>query len=126
MEGSAELEVMQHHDSNINAGFGRSAGRQAEFQIAALFMTLAVAIVGGILTGDTVIPIFIYILFIFLIYSGLDKGFIMRLPCLGRVEGENLFDDKLSWEMEHQQEQDHKNKGILEDNNDIEETGHML
>ena len=61
MEGSAELEVMQQHDSNINAGFGRSAGRQAEFQIAALFMTLAVAIVGGILTGDTVIPIFIYI-----------------------------------------------------------------
>ena len=43
----------------------------------------------------------------------------MRLPCLGRVKGENLFDDQLSWEMEHQQEQDHKNKGILEDNNSI-------
>jgi ammonium transporter Rh len=52
LEGSVELEVMQQHDSNVNAGFGRSASRQAEFQIAALFMTLAVAIVGGILTGD--------------------------------------------------------------------------
>ena len=51
LDGTLELSSIQEHDSNINAGFGRSASRQAEFQIAALFMTLAVAIVGGMFTG---------------------------------------------------------------------------
>jgi hypothetical protein len=63
---------------------------------------------------------------LFLFFLSRMIGFIIRSPCLGRVKGENLFDDQLSWEMEHQQKLDHKNKSILEDNNDREETVHML
>jgi ammonium transporter Rh len=53
----------------------RSAGMQGLFQLSALFLTLAIAIVGGILTG-----------------------ILMRLPIFEQVNNEEeLFDDQPSW-----------------------------
>ena len=56
----------------------------------------------------------------------------MRLPCLGRVKEENLFDDEMYWEMESLQEEEDTNKKTIVDrrgevlNADDGETSHML
>ena len=42
-------DLIKHID--VEPGDGRTAGKQASYQIAALATTLAFAIVGGILTG---------------------------------------------------------------------------
>lgn len=56
---------------------GRTAGEQAGYQIAALFMTLGMAVIGGIVTG-----------------------LILRLPVFEQVDKiELMFDDEESWLM---------------------------
>ena len=45
-------------DPNAAAGLGWSAGKQAAFQFAALVLTLALAISGGLLTGKLLIMAF--------------------------------------------------------------------
>nr|BAJ10270.1 Rh-related protein [Branchiostoma floridae] len=54
----------------------RSARDQAEFQMAALFVTLGVAVLGGAVTG-----------------------IILQLPVWDRLQAEELFDDRGYWEV---------------------------
>ncbi|XP_041373232.1 ammonium transporter Rh type A-like [Gigantopelta aegis] len=68
-------EIMSH--VNVEPGLGRSAMGQAGYQLVALAVTLAIAIVGGVLTG-----------------------FILKyIPGLGRPMGDNLFEDSATWEI---------------------------
>jgi hypothetical protein len=62
-------------DKYKDGGLGRTAGEQAGYQIAALFMTLGMAVIGGIVTG-----------------------LILRLPVFEQVDKiELMFDDEESW-----------------------------
>ncbi|CAH1263934.1 RHAG [Branchiostoma lanceolatum] len=54
----------------------RSAAVQAEFQMAALFVTIGIALLGGTITG-----------------------IILQLPVWGKLQSEELFDDRANWEM---------------------------
>lgn len=53
---------------------GRSAGAQAGFQLAALALTLAMAVLGGVVTG-----------------------LLMRVPAFEQIDEENMFDDDLAF-----------------------------
>jgi ammonium transporter Rh len=44
------LDIKKHID--VEPGLGRTAAQQASYQIAALGVTLVVAIVGGLITGE--------------------------------------------------------------------------
>lgn len=60
----------------VNGGPGRTAGEQAGYQLAALGVTLGIALLGGAITGA-----------------------IMRLPILQQIdEEERLFDDEPYWQ----------------------------
>ncbi|XP_077562085.1 ammonium transporter Rh type C-like isoform X2 [Haemaphysalis longicornis] len=59
---------------NGTSGLGRTAGEQAACQLWALLATLAIAISGGVATG-----------------------FLIRLDCFDPVDTQELFDDRLSW-----------------------------
>lgn len=48
-----EFGDIQRHLADMQPGLGRTAFEQAGYQMAALGATLAVAIVGGLLTGTT-------------------------------------------------------------------------
>ena len=61
-------------DNLITTQAGRSASTQAYFQLAALGVTLGMAIVGGLLTG-----------------------LIMRIPVFERIREESMFDDDLAF-----------------------------
>jgi len=61
---------------NGGVGKGRTAAMQAVYQLAALGMTLAIAIGGGIATG-----------------------FIMRLPIWDSPPTNTLFEDDIFWEV---------------------------
>jgi ammonium transporter Rh len=76
LANTAEFSDIQKHFQGIEAGLGRTAHQQGGYQIAALAMTLAVAIVGGLVTG-----------------------LILRLPFFGKVPSSHLFDDTMSWEV---------------------------
>ena len=51
-EDTDELAKIQEVFSMVSGGKNRSAGMQAGFQAIALVMTLGVAIVGGVITGE--------------------------------------------------------------------------
>ena len=51
-EGTDELEAAKAKLSSIEAGEGRSLGMQAVYQLIAMGVTLAIAIVGGAVTGS--------------------------------------------------------------------------
>ncbi len=51
LEGTPEFIELEQHIEHLEPGLGRSASTQGGFQIATLFVTLAVAISGGIVTG---------------------------------------------------------------------------
>jgi ammonium transporter Rh len=55
-------------------GPGRTAAVQASYQLASLGMTIALALVGGFITG-----------------------FIMRIPIIEQIEAEEMFDDEPNW-----------------------------
>ncbi|XP_077484751.1 ammonium transporter Rh type B-like [Amblyomma americanum] len=59
---------------NVTSGLGRSAGKQAAYQLWALLTTLAIAISGGVATG-----------------------LLVRLECFDPVDSAELFDDNLAW-----------------------------
>ncbi|KAK5643396.1 hypothetical protein RI129_007241 [Pyrocoelia pectoralis] len=64
-------------------GDGRSASSQAAYQLLALVVTVAIAIIAGVITG-----------------------FIILTPVVTRVSAENRYDDALSWHLpedEHEQ-----------------------
>lgn len=63
IEDSIEYKNIKQHFSHIQVeeiipGIGRTAGRQAAFQIAALFVTLSIALIGGLLTGKNISEIY--------------------------------------------------------------------
>lgn len=59
----------------VNGGLGRTAVMQGGYQLAAIGVTLAMAIVGGIITG-----------------------YIMKLPIIEQIEDiEEMFDDEPNW-----------------------------
>ncbi|XP_046657634.1 ammonium transporter Rh type A-like [Daphnia pulicaria] len=76
LAGTPEFIELEHHVEHLHAGLDRSASMQGGYQIATLFVTMAVAISGGLVTG-----------------------FILRLPIFGKVPWDHLFDDELSWEV---------------------------
>ncbi|KAI9559795.1 hypothetical protein GHT06_013802 [Daphnia sinensis] len=86
LEGTPEYVELHHHIEHLHPGLGRSASMQGGYQIATLFITLAIAISGGLVTG-----------------------LIMRLPIFGKVPRDHLFDDELSWEVP---ESEHHHQGI--------------
>ncbi|XP_075209722.1 ammonium transporter Rh type B [Chanos chanos] len=71
-EGDPHLEELQRLIPGIQAGLGRSAQEQALYQVAAVFSTIVVAAVGGMLTG-----------------------FVLSLPYLASPDDDSCFDDKL-------------------------------
>ncbi|XP_015115361.1 ammonium transporter Rh type A [Diachasma alloeum] len=78
-EESAELRVY----SGIHAGHDRTAGQQAAYQLLALIITLANALVSGVITG-----------------------MILRTDICGSVPEASKFDDALHFELEDDAEQD--------------------
>jgi len=84
LEGTPEFETIHHFVNLHEGGLNRSASLQGCYQIAALFMTLAIAIASGVVTG-----------------------FILRMPIIGRVPRQHLFDDELSWEIPESGELEH-------------------
>ena len=62
IEDSIDYQNIKQHFSHIQMeeimpGIGRTAGRQAAFQIAALFVTLSIALIGGLLTGTYILKL---------------------------------------------------------------------
>ena len=51
-ESSPEFKLIKDH-MDVSPGLGRTASEQAAFQIAALALTLIIAIVGGLLVGTS-------------------------------------------------------------------------
>lgn len=84
LEGTPEFEKIHHYVNLHEGGLNRSASLQGCYQIAALFMTLAIAIASGVVTG-----------------------FILRMPIIGRVPRQHLFDDELSWEVPESDDLEH-------------------
>ncbi|XP_076438384.1 ammonium transporter Rh type B-like [Babylonia areolata] len=84
-ESSPELHVIQQH-VEVSAGQGRSAGAQAGYQMAALGITLVIAVVGGLLVG-----------------------LIARFIPLNQPAGNDLFEDRDNWEVP--EEPDHSTVG---------------
>ena len=73
-----QLETLRSLGYEVSAGEGRTRAQQAAFQLAALGVTLGIAIVGGVITG-----------------------LFMRLNCLFPPEDgeEDLFEDSIHWEL---------------------------
>ena len=104
LEGTPEFESLHHHIDLHEGGLNRSASLQGCYQIAALFMTLAIAIASGVVTGIFIISkSFCNELKLNLI----KLGFILRMPILGKVPRQHLFDDELSWEIPESDELEH-------------------
>ncbi|XP_070201915.1 ammonium transporter Rh type B-B-like isoform X2 [Littorina saxatilis] len=74
-ESSLEFQMIKQH-MDVEPGLGRTGSQQAAFQIAALGITLLVAIVGGLLVGV-----------------------IVRFVPLNQPRGLYLFEDKDNWEV---------------------------
>ncbi|CAI8034311.1 Ammonium transporter Rh type B-B [Geodia barretti] len=64
----------------VGTGDGRSAGEQAGYQLACLATTLAIAIIGGLITGAIV-------------------RFLPKLKGEDDVDEDHLFDDEICWEL---------------------------
>ena len=56
-EGTEELTNLQNilGDPDLHAGLGRSPNTQGAYQIAALGVTLVIAIAGGVVTGTLLV-----------------------------------------------------------------------
>ncbi|XP_052089957.1 ammonium transporter Rh type A-like [Mytilus californianus] len=69
-------EYKHYHNTNSTwePGLGRSGVEQGGYQMVALIITLAIALVGGTITG-----------------------FILKLPFCDRPDGDSLFDDRVHW-----------------------------
>lgn len=76
VEGDPKLLELQKLIPGLQAGLGRTASKQALFQVAAVFSTIGVSTVGGILTG-----------------------FVLKLPYLASPSDDFCFDDELFFEV---------------------------
>lgn len=75
-EGDPKLLELQKLIPGLHPGLGRTASQQALFQIAAVFVTIGLSAIGGILTG-----------------------FVLKLPHLVSPSDEFCFDDELFFEV---------------------------
>lgn len=59
VNGSTEFSDLKYYNNKIEPGQGRTASEQAGYQLAALVVTLAISIIGGLATGKlkSTIPI---------------------------------------------------------------------
>jgi len=78
---SSELSELRNEFASIEPGDNRTAGTQAMYQLAALGVTLTIAIVGGSLTG-----------------------LMLRTPIFDSVPNHLHFDDKHFWEVPEDEE----------------------
>lgn len=78
---SSDLSQIRFFTMDVTGGEGRTASGQALFQLAALVHTIAIAIGGGLLTG-----------------------LLLRLKIFDPPDGDELFDDEASWEIEEDEE----------------------
>lgn len=76
VEGDPKLQELQMLIPGIQPGLGRSAQEQALFQVAAVFSTIGVSALGGVLTG-----------------------FVLKLPYLAPPSDDFCFDDELFFEV---------------------------
>ncbi|XP_019951985.1 rh50-like protein [Paralichthys olivaceus] len=76
VEGDPKLQELQMLIPGLRPGLGRTAREQALFQVAAVFSTIGVSALGGILTG-----------------------FILKLPLLAPPSDDFCFDDKLFFDV---------------------------
>jgi len=96
LANSSELSEIRSEFVDVEAGENRTAGGQALYQLGALGVTLAIAIVGGSLTG-----------------------LILRAPIFDNVPNDQHFDDAYFWEVPEDEEKitlvggpDGKKKGL--------------
>ncbi|XP_061543447.1 ammonium transporter Rh type B-like [Phycodurus eques] len=75
-EGDPKLLELQKLIPGLKPGLGRTAPEQALYQVAAVFSTIAVSIVGGMLTG-----------------------LVLRLPFMASPSDEDCFDDEVFFDM---------------------------
>ncbi|XP_036068673.1 solute carrier family 12 member 5 isoform X2 [Oryzias melastigma] len=76
VEGDPQLEKLQMLIPGLKPGLGRTAQEQALFQVAAVFSTVGLAALGGLLTG-----------------------FVLRLPYFAPPSDDLCFDDRLFFEV---------------------------
>lgn len=76
VEGDPKLQELQMMLPGLKPGLGRSAKEQALFQVAAIFSTIGLSALGGVLTG-----------------------FVLRLSCFGSPSDDLCFDDELFFEV---------------------------
>jgi len=82
-ESASLLRDIQTDLPSVTAGLNRTAQDQALYQLAALAVTLGIAILGGALTG-----------------------LLMRVPFFGKVSTEELFDDTTLWEVPEEDQEE--------------------
>ncbi|XP_061688264.1 ammonium transporter Rh type B-A-like [Syngnathoides biaculeatus] len=75
-EGHPRLVELQKLIPGLMPGLGRTAQEQALYQVAAVFSTIAISTVGGLLTG-----------------------LVLRLPFMASPSDEDCFDDKVFFDM---------------------------
>ncbi|KAM4563166.1 rh50-like protein [Odontesthes bonariensis] len=76
VEGDPKLKELQMLIPGLQSGLGRTARKQALFQVAAMFSTIGLSALGGVLTG-----------------------YVLRLPYLAPPSDDNCFDDELFFEV---------------------------
>lgn len=85
---SSEMKVSEMRDIyGISPGLNRTAGQQAAYQLLALAITVAIAVISGLVTG-----------------------LIMRMSICGAISEEQKFDDEVNWEMEEDSTHESKSK----------------
>ncbi|XP_043590277.1 ammonium transporter Rh type A isoform X2 [Bombus pyrosoma] len=85
---NSEAKLAEMRDNyGISAGFNRTAGEQAGYQLLVLVITVGIAIVSGLVTG-----------------------LMMRMSICGSISEEQKFDDEAHWELEEEASQESKIK----------------
>ncbi|XP_068976758.1 ammonium transporter Rh type B isoform X1 [Bombus flavifrons] len=85
---NSEAKLAEMRDNyGISAGFNRTAGEQAGYQLLVLVITVGIAIVSGLVTG-----------------------LMMRMSICGSISEEQKFDDEANWELEEEATQESKIK----------------
>ncbi|XP_015594094.1 ammonium transporter Rh type A isoform X2 [Cephus cinctus] len=100
----AKLAEIRDDYNRISAGFDRTAGEQAAYQLLALLVTLGIAIVSGLITG-----------------------LILRMTMFGSITEDQKFDDAVHWELEeeaHEQDTSKHVEGSTRANDQLP-MGHM-
>ncbi|XP_071859155.1 rhesus blood group-associated glycoprotein Rh50 isoform X3 [Bombus fervidus] len=85
---NSEANLAEMRDNyGISAGFNRTAGGQAGYQLLVLLITMVIAIVSGLVTG-----------------------LMMQIPIFGSISEKQKFDDEVYWDLEEEASQELKIK----------------